>query len=171
MARQDWVPVSAERARRHPLYGLGGWLRPISLLITLGAIAGPLVALIFAVSLPGLPAAVRPAGLVLLGQLGLGAAIAVGLALLWFRQSPLFLRAYLELSALSIALDIAAELLLRRWGPLPPPFGGEPSNILAETALSLLLTALPWWLLWRSRRFRVSFQHEMRRDDPLLFAR
>lgn len=166
----EWVRVAPEVAARHRLHGLGGWLRIVSVLMALTVITSPLVTVVFAAKVLGLPEGSRAAGMVMATLLALGTATAIALAMLWFRQAPHFLRAYVELSALSIALDFAAELLLRQWGPLPPPFDHQSGNLLADMVLSALVSALPWWLLWRSRRFRVTFQHELRRDDPALLA-
>jgi hypothetical protein len=163
-----WVRVSAEAAERHPLYGLGGWLRIVSVLMALTVIAGPLLTVVFTSKVLSLPAETQPAGLVMAALLALGTATALVMAVLWFRRAPHFLRAYVELSALSIALDFFAELLLRQWGPLPPPFARPPGNLFAELVLSVLISGIPYWLLWRSRRFRVTFQHELRNDDPML---
>ncbi len=168
MQRQSWVPVSAAQAERHPLYGLHGWLRPVSVLTALVALSGPVMTLVFALKAAALPPALLPAGLVVVALLVLGSAIWIVGAVLWFRLAPHFLRAWVELSLLAMALDVAAELLLRQWGPLPPSFGVEGGSMLEELATSALLSALPWWLLWRSRRFRVTFQHEVRADDPAL---
>jgi hypothetical protein len=171
MAQQDWVRVSAEQAERHPLHGLGGWLRVVSLLVALTAMSGPLITVVIATKVFALPSAMLPAGMVLVALMALGTASAIVLAVLWFDRSPAFLRAYVELSALSIALDVAGDLLLRQWGPLPPPFERESTNLFAEVLMDGLLSAIPWWLLWRSRRYRITFLHEVRRDDPALISR
>ena len=168
MLGHAWVPVAAERAAAHPLYGLRGWLRLVSLLTALTAIAGPIMTLVFAVKTAALPPAQQPAGAVVVALLALGSGIWVVSAMLWFRQAPNFLAAWVELSALSMALDIAADLLLRAWGPLPADFGVENGSMAGEVATSILLAAIPWLLFWRSRRFRVTFRHELRDDDPLL---
>ncbi len=171
MAGQGWVRVSAQQAEAHPLFGLRGWLRIVSILMALTAITGPLISLIFTAKVMSLPPEVIPGGLVMVALLALGTATAIVLAVLWFNQSQYFLRAYVELSAISIALDLAGDLLLRTMGPLPPPFAQAQGNLLADVVMSALLSALPCWMLWRSRRFRVTFQHELREDDPALFSR
>ncbi len=168
MLRHAWVPVAAEVAEAHPLHGLRGWLRLVSLLSALTAIAGPIITLVYAVKVAALPPAQLPAGLVVVALLALGGGIWIAGAVLWFRLARHFLAAWVELSALSMALDIAADLLLRAWGPLPPDFGVEGGSMLEETATSLVCAAIPYVLLWRSRRFRVTFRHELRDDDPLL---
>jgi hypothetical protein len=165
---QAWVRVSAAMAEQHPLFGLHGWLRVVSLLMTLTVIVSPLVTVVFAVQVLDLPPWHRPGGMVMVALLALGTATALVMAVLWFRRAPNFLRAYAELSALSIALDFAGELLLRQWPPLPAPFDQGPGNLLADVLSSVVISALPFWLFWRSRRFRVTFQHELRADDPLL---
>ena len=168
MLGHAWVPVAAEVAEAHPLYGLRGWLRLVSLASALMAIASPLITLAYAVKVAALPAALLPAGLVVVALLALGSAISIVGALLWFRLVRNFLAAWVELSALSMALDVAADLLLRAWGPLPPGFGTEGGSMLGDLATSLALAAIPYVLLWRSRRFRVTFRHELRDDDPAL---
>jgi hypothetical protein len=171
MARQDWVRVSAEQAQRHPLFGLGGWLRLVSLMLALTAIAGPLITVAVAAKVLALPPAMLPAGLVLIALLALGTAIAIGMAVLWFNRAPHFLSAYAELSAFSILLDFTADLLLQQWGPLPPPYGNETSTPFTDMVVSAVVSAVPWVLLWHSRRYRVTFRHEVRRNDPILFGR
>lgn len=166
MQRHSWQRVSPEQAAAHPLYGLHGWLRVMSVLMALTAFAGPLISLVFAFRVASLPASMLPAGLVVVALVLLGTGIWVVGALLWFRLSPRFLRAWVELSGLSMALDLSGELLLRRWGPLPAEFGVQTGSILGELAVSLVLAALPYYLMSRSRRFRVTFQHELRDDDP-----
>ncbi len=168
MLGHAWVPVAAQVAEAHPLYGLRGWLRVGSLLSALFAIGGPLITLVYAMKVAALPPSLLPAGLVVLALLGLGSAIWIVGAVLWFRLARNFLAAWLELSALSVALDVAADLLLRAWGPLPPGFGAEGGSMLGELATSLACAAIPYALLWRSRRFRVTFRHELRSDDPAL---
>ena len=167
---QAWVQVSAAQAERHPLYGLHGWLRVVSVLTALTALAGPVMTAVFAAKVAALPPAQLPAGLVVVALLALGSGIWIAGAVLWFRLAPHFLRAWVELSLLSMALDVAADLLLAAWGPLPASFGLEGGSMAEELATSVLLAALPWWLLWRSRRFRVTFRHELRADDPALRA-
>jgi hypothetical protein len=168
MLGHAWVPIAAEQAAAHPLYGLRGWLRLVSLLTALTAISGPIITLVYAVKVATLPPGLLPAGIVVVALLALGSAIWIVGGVLWFRLAPHFLAAWVELSALSIALDIAADLLLRAWGPLPPEFGVEGGSMLGEVATSLAFAAIPYALLWRSRRFRVTFRHELRDDDPLL---
>jgi hypothetical protein len=168
MLGHAWVPVAAERAAAHPLYGLRGWLRLVSLLTALTAIGGPLLTLVYAVKVTNLSPSMLPAGVVVVALLGLGSGIWIVGAMLWFRLAPHFLAAWVELSALSMALDIAADLLLRAWGPLPPDFGVDSGSMSGEIATSIILAAIPWVLFWRSRRFRVTFRHELRDDDPLL---
>lgn len=165
---RHWVKVAPEQAAAHRLHGLGGWLRIVSVLMALTAIASPLVTVVFTVKVLALPPESLAGGLVMAALLALGTATAVVMAVLWFRRAAHFLRAYAELSALSIALDLAAELLLRQWGPLPPPFERPASNLAADVVVSVLFSAVPFWLLWRSRRFRVTFQQELRSDDPAL---
>ncbi len=168
---QPWVKVSAAIAAHHPLFGLRGWLRVVSLLMTLTALVSPLVTVVFAIKVLDLPPWHRPAGMVMVALLALGTATALVMAALWFRRAPNFLRAYAELSVLSIALDFAGDLLLRQWPPLPAPFDQGPSNMLADVLTSVVVSALPFWLFWRSRRFRVTFQNELRADDPALSSR
>jgi hypothetical protein len=38
----------------------------------------------------------------------------------------------------------------------------------SEIVTSIILAVIPWLLFWNSRRFRVTFRHELRDDDPLL---
>jgi hypothetical protein len=168
MLGHAWVPVTAERAAAHPLFGLRGWLRLVSLLTALTAIAGPPITLVYAVKVAALPPALLPAGLVVVALLVLGSALWIVGAVLWFRLAPNFLAAWVELGVLAIALDVAGDLLLRAWGPLPPGFVDEGGSMLAEVAINLACTAVPYLLFWRSRRFRVTFRHELRDDDPLL---
>jgi len=168
MLGHTWVPVAAEAAEAHPLYGLRGWLRLVSLLTALTAIAGPPITLVFAVKVAALPPGLLPAGLVVVALLALGSGIWIVGAMLWFRLAPNFLAAWVELSALSMALDIAGDLLLRAWGPLPPVFGVNTANMFSEIVTSIILAVIPWLLFWNSRRFRVTFRHELRDDDPLL---
>ena len=165
---QGWISIGAERAAQHPLYGLVGWLRLFSLLMALTAFSGPLVTVLFAARVAALPEPLLPAGLVLVAVMALGAAAGVVLATLWFRRDERFLRAYAEISLITVLLDLLGELLIRRWGPLPAAFGEGEGNLAADLLLSLLLSGIPIWLLWRSRRFRVTFHHQVRADDVVL---
>lgn len=166
MAR--WVPVPQEVAEQHPLHGLRGWLRVVSFLFAVAAVASPILVLYFAAKVAALPGWMLASGLVMLLLLALGTAASIVIAVLWFRLAPNFLAVFVEISVLTLVMDLAGDLALLRLGTLPDPFPQPSVEPLQDIVVGALSTAIPWWLLHRSRRYRATFRHELRADDPLL---
>lgn len=156
-----WVEVAPEVAAAHPLHGMRGWLRFFSLWIALAAMGG--VALGYGdiqalVETPGADAALE-AGVNLATS-----AVQLVVAVLWFRAWRHFRLAFLGLTVLATLVAMGFDLAAwREEGALQALADQVASDVVGTAALLVLLG-----YMWRSRRFRVTFENRVRGDDPLL---
>jgi len=171
-----WVEVEENVAERHRLHGMRGWLRFFSFWIALSVIGGVLLGWqdIRALTGIGMPAPRPPAaaeavlGLVI-------SAVQIAVAVQWFRVWPRFRIFFMGLVAVAavvaIGFDLWDWLALRS---LPDSVRSGQAEEFAEQVASDVvgLAALCAFLLYMqfSRRFRVTFENRLRRDDPLLDA-
>jgi hypothetical protein len=157
---ESWIAISAARAQAHRLYGVRGWLVTLLWLSTLPALA--IVLTMGMMLMPGWgsagPAAVVPALAGLAAPLGL-----VALAFLRVRWFPLV---WLGYGLLQLLATLAMSGGIHAWSTAAS--GGAAGRrpivlLLAVEALLLIGTAA---YLWRSRRARVTYRHEVRTTDP-----
>jgi hypothetical protein len=161
-----WVEVPAEVAAAHGLHGMRGWLRLFSIWIALAAIGGAVLgvqdvrALLDAAPAHGPDAALEAA-------INLGTSVVqLALAVLWFRAWRHFRLAFLGVATAATLAAICFNLW--EWWRL----AGGPSDALADQVASDVLgtAALGVLLAYMqvSRRFRVTFENRVRRDDPVV---
>jgi hypothetical protein len=146
-----WVRVSEAEAEAHPLFGLGGWLRLVSVLMVIAIPGGAVLAW-----QQWMPLA---AGGVALASNALALAVLaaqIGMAVLWFRLWPGFRPAYAAFAVLGTLILALADHAL---GPPPGPATADPfGDLLLEAAFHLAFLAY----MQTSRRFRVTFEHRVR---------
>jgi hypothetical protein len=162
--------LDAAAAERHPLFGMGGWLRLPSAgyVIVVGAV---LFMLLGDQPPPFTPwRAQSPAGPVLDGLDLLMGLVLPAVAVLWFRRWRHFRIGYLCLAAVTTLAALADLILAARMDPVRhPETGAWPTPDMAEEVaffvLFLAIDALFLVAMQRSRRFRVTFEHRVRAGE------
>lgn len=152
MAR--WVRVSEAEAEAHRLYGLGGWLRLVSVLMVLAIPGGAVLAWQqwMDPALGGVAIASNAVALLVLGA-------QVGMAVLWFRAWQGFRAGYAVFAVLGTALLALADLVI---GPPPGPASTDPvGDLVLEAAFHLAFLGY----MQVSRRFRVTFERRVRAGE------
>ena len=171
-----WIAIDRAAAEEHPLYGMRGWLRVCSIFVMLLAIGGVLqVVQDWVPSSGAQPPGARRAALGHNLVLLLMAAVYIVAAILWFRRWPHF--------RIAFAIAIGAVALIGVGGlawtwqaaqALPPwrrslvedQLAGEAAAGLANLAFLMVI----FLYMQRSRRYRVTFEQRLRRDDQALGA-
>jgi hypothetical protein len=172
MAR--WAKVEPELAAGHPLQGLRGWLRFFSFWIALSAIGGAVLAWRDLQALADAEALARRPDAATEALIGLVTSVVqVVIAVQWFRLWRHFRLGFLGVTVAAGLVAIGFDLW--EWYALQAlPEAGRtgPAEELAEQVANDVagIVILCAFLLYmqRSRRFRVTFENRLRRDDPLL---
>lgn len=156
-----WIEVSEEEARKHPLYGVGGWL----LLFAIGMLLAPIKSLGDASSMA------RAAGMSLSEmfdlaipvvrcyKIALGAQVLQTTVVLWMMlaKPPAFRPVTSWILILGFPATAAVQLVLA-------PFEGSAAMVGEMSMLWALSCAIWVTYLNLSRRVRVTFEHRIRSD-------
>jgi len=160
----EWVKVEEERARTHPLYGIGGWLLLIVVLFGLNIVSNVISVLVFLfIGAPSPPPGMEMAG----PQMGLfdvvlmlvGLAFGVYVLYLVFIRSELVVRQVPQLFVGVYALSVVLMLLGAMTGPA---FFGD---VVIGAVIGGAVTAIMYLYFTRSRRVHVTFAHELPKDE------
>lgn len=167
-----WHTVDAQTARRHPLHGMGGWLAVFSILLVVGT-GYSVVTVAGVVTDPTQVARlISPESLTILQAQAVWMGVTSALLLiLWFIRARPF-RAIWTLVVLAntgfgaVSAYLVAADLQQRFGNAP---GVDPATQAgAAVAAGLVGLLLFNWYMGASRRFRVTFQRQVKAGDPLL---
>lgn len=158
--QESWIAISAARARAHRLYGVRGWLITLLWLNTL-----PVLAIVLAM---GTRLLVAGAGtgldkpMLVLAWL----AFPLGLVALAFLRVRWFPAVWLGYCLCQLLATLALRGKIGAWA-MQASVGaaGQLAITLVLTAQALLLIGTAAYV-WRSRRARVTFRHEVRTIDP-----
>lgn len=169
-----WVEVPLDVAKRHPLYGIGGWL----ILVAIGCVVAPirmvvqLVPLYSAIDYATLPPTLTN---FIIGEISINALIvlwSIANLLLLLNKHRLFPRSFAALMAVSVVFVVGDVFATRavmealgqpmEWSEL---FDAETSREVGRTIVAALVW-IPYTLV--SKRLHVTFLNRVRNDDPIL---
>ncbi len=159
-----WIHVGPELASRHPLYGLGGWLWIPGIYWVLKLLTYILNGTSASNWLLNLPPPVFPADPMFFWVDFFGPCLILTVVLLlWWCKYPYFRWVFLSLTVAGFFLgDHAGQILLEHLRAQGMQF--TPAGYGIRVDWTVVVVAL----LGFSRRYRVTFRHEVRADDPLL---
>jgi hypothetical protein len=151
----QWLELDPADAQRHPLYGVGGWLALLAVILIVGAVLVAITAfqlLNMAFSGEGSPGVL----MIVMGFILPAFLVQIWLIVLLFRLSPIFPAALLIVSGMAIALGVPSMLAF------PPP---APRDLVSIAVIAIWMAYLVL-----SVRVNVTFKHRVRPGDPLLKA-
>ncbi len=143
------VDIAADDAETHPLYGVGGWLVLLSILLIIGVVYGLYILLSVGAAFFAAGGLVLFIGVVLVAVM----AWQVITLYLLFTKSPAFPATCTTLLAVSIAIELLSALSEGRW---------------LKSLISIGVTAAWIWYLSASTRVSVTYKHRVKADDPIL---
>lgn len=157
-----WRSISPDLAKQHPLYGVGGWLVFfIVFLVILILLISPLVQ-IAAKEVAGFSNPIFTPSIQWIGYF----------LLIWYivkKKSGILTFYLIMFPGLSILGTIILEILRPEFSSLGPEFSSYLHFGPEDLILTVLVRDVPFALyLFNSRRVRVTFQHQVRDNDPIL---
>lgn len=158
-----WRSVSADEARRHPLYGCDGFM--VSLMVGM-LINIPVRALEYLAALPALAGNMPPWLAVLRTMMTIDVVVLTSLYAIAFvaalRRVPLFPRLLAAIWCLDLAMQMLTAQMVAAEPSLPPLVAGSLHDLLEGNITKVLISValwLPYLLL--SRRVNVTFRHRV----------
>lgn len=144
-----WVILDPVEAARHPLYGVGGWLNFLAVLLILGAVGIAIEAIQLVFLAAGYPPAAIAAIVVLLLVV-----LQVWMIYLLFQKSPIFPTAFFVVSGIGIGLTALGLMLDGR--------------VHLSSLIGIGVGAIWMCYMVISVRVNVTYKHRISPDDPML---
>lgn len=171
-----WVEVPPDVAKKHPLYGIGGWL----ILVAISCVVAPIRTVIqltpvySGIDYSTLPPMLTNFIVIEIGLNGLIVLWSIVNAFLLFRRHRAFPRSFaamMAFSAIFVVGDVfATKAMMEAIGQpmeMSELFDAETSREVGRTIVAALIW-IPYTFV--SKRVHVTFLSRVRSDDPILVA-